>query len=462
MVMLLLTSLMMKTIKINLLRSKLRQPKSKSKPLLWALLTLALTVALGLLWPQPILANTATSQTEQIFLAKRSFHLRNDNLGNPQVIEKDSEISLSKDFLKKIFKTENPTNDQIQRLMLNPGEVSKDIVTQTVKDPTTGRSFPDYFFPVTVKTKNGQVKTGKMALQSYVRNGFVLSPAENGRIADLRDQSQTPTPTTAPTGGGICVNCKDQEVSETDKLKIAARKMADLAAAKSNDLWTAYQDFARQFTKENKRINKLNAGTMKRKFVKQLVQKFGPEKAGKIMAALTGFGEAPDRENSETQIAEIAVVLKVIENRASANYNNEYNRTLRDIGVSKSADSRLTTVLSDAQFSVWNDNDNSLIRILSYSPDAKNNLMDRRMSLAFVAQEKIEKNEVEFIGPMAANNVYHYHANYVRPEWSRPKQRISNPSVRVKYQSEDGEPQSVDVNLAQQRGSRHIFYTGRI
>ena len=112
------------------------------------------------------------------------------------------------------------------------------------------------------------------------------------------------------------------------------------------------------------------------------------------IASLTGFGESPYRNSEATQIAEISAVLKVIENRATSNFRSN-SRTLRDIGVSEKLEPRLSTLLADWQFSVWNDKDNRLVRMLNFNPDNADKLTSKKMALAF---EEAEEQRDDSIG----------------------------------------------------------------
>jgi hypothetical protein len=383
---------------------------------------------------------------------KRSVYLRDQQLRNPIIVDKDSEIQLDAEFLKEYLGTSTPTAEQIQNLLLNPeqakGAKGKRMVTQSAKDSYTGKDFSDYFFPVIVKTTDGKIRKGKMALQSYYRRGQAeAKPSSTGgprlqeRATALREQNK-PVTTEATT----CLeSCSPPPNKQTDPLG----QVAAAARRQSTTLMKKYEEFARDFSSKNK-ITRTNSPTKKAKFVKELVEKFGVHDAGLIMAALTGYGESPHRGDDKVQLAEIAAVLKVLENRTGSQFRSN-STTLRDIGINQNSDARLTNILSDQQFSVWNDFDNSLSEVLSYHPDKAGDLEKRRMSLAFRAQEMMRDGDIIFVGKMNEGNLYHYHANYVNPDWSEPKKRVAAPTVRVSGQ---------DVNLGIQRGSRHIFYVG--
>lgn len=393
------------------------------------------------------------------FINSKVLHLRDSNLGNPQVIEIGSKISIDPKFLLQHLGTETPSQEQVQRLLLNPGEISKDrVVTLRFIDSYTKKPTNDYFFPVSVQVKSGKIKAGKMALHAYNRNGMVelkradgtdvsqfQSPEITARMKTLIDQNKADTE--AQNG---CSGCAATPPPQTQALADVARSLDAASQSSTNPLWAKYQDFAREFSTANKKISRSQGGHYKRLFVKGLIEKFGEKEAGTMLAALTGFGEAPYRSSSATQIAEIAAVLKVIENRADNKFRNR-SRTLRDIGVSENADSRLTTILADWQFSAWNDKDNNLRRILNFNPDTADTMTKRAMALSFEAQSLMQTGKVEFIGKMNDSKLHHYHANYVNPNWNKANKRVSAPTIKV---------EGIEVDLSKQKGARHIFYSG--
>jgi hypothetical protein len=345
----------------------------------------------------------------------------------------------------------------MQRLLINPGEASRGrIVTESFYNSYTKRRSNDYFFPVTITTKSGEVKTGKIALNAYMRMGLVSLTRTDG--ADPRRfQSRQ---TTEQVQGLIDINkTEGQPCDSCDPVvpPIDSRPITELARAietgyttSGNDLWTKYTTYAREFTAANPNITRARAGHYKRMFIAGLVEKYGALEAGRILAPLTGFAEAPHRSSADTQVAEIAAVLRVIDNRARVNFRSN-SRTLRDIGISESADARMSNILADWQFSAWNDRDNNLIRMINFNPDTADIGTKRKMMLAFDAQKMMDAGQVQFIGRMNDPRMYHYHANYVNPNWDRASARVAAATVRV-----NGET----IDITRQRGARHIFYVG--
>lgn len=411
----------------------------------------------------PVVEPAQLQQLPFTYSNTRAVHLRNNKLASPQAIEIGSEISIDPKFLLEMLGTVLPTQEQVQRLLLNPGEATKDkVVTQSFYDVQSRRWKNDYFFPVIVKTKSGQVKTGKMAFQSYTRTGSVEIKRADGSdptkyqskevTAQMRDLiAQNREYTEAATPALPCAKCATQAATNPQAQNIAQLAAALEANSRSSNtgIWARYKDFAKEFTAKNN--TKTNAGKLKRTFVKSLIEKFGQKDAATILSALTGFAEAPYRDNAQAQIAEMSAVMKVIDNRAANQSMKRKSKTLRDIGLTGAVDPKLAAILADWQFSAWNDRDNNLRRILTYNPDKSDAMTNRKMAFAFEAQRLMQEGKIEFIGKMNDPRLNHYHANYVNPNWDRATNRVTSPTIKV-----DGVP----VDLSKQRGARHVFYAG--
>lgn len=407
----------------------------------------------------------ATTNAAYTFVNTRSIHLRDENLKNPQVVDQNASINIDPEFYKEHLGSETPSLDKIQQLLLNPTEVSSEIVTENAVNSVTGRVFSDYFFPVIIKINNSERVKGRMALQAYNRNGQmdirnsdgseIDSNQISGKMKTLKEQSKQVV--TEAGDSKTCPTC------ETATLKTQVNQISEAITTSvqknSNSLYLKYQDFTREFLKNNGKITRRDSGSKKRLFIKSLVDKFGVDDATKILASLTGFGEAPDRKSSSAQIAEISAILKVIQNRARVQFRTK-SSTLKNIGISTDLNSTLTTILANSQFSVWNDFDNGLIKILNFNPDKADPLTKRRMAMSFETQSMMESNKIEFLGKMNSDKLYHYHANYVAPNWAERQKRVGAPIVRIKQQNSSGKDEFVDVNLQNQSGARHLFYAG--
>jgi hypothetical protein len=402
---------------------------------------LKLILLFQFLFAEIALANNLPFQ----FKNNRKIVLRDSNLRAPTIIEGGAKISIDGQFLLKNLGTETPTQEQLQRFLLNPSEASKGrIVTESFINHYTNRRVNEYFFPVTLTTKTGEVRTGKMALNAYVRMGHV----ELKRDADA---DPTSSQTELTTEGQPCDNCSSTVPPiDTRPLSEVARSIENNYTTSTNELWNKYIAYAREFTTANPNITRALAGYYKRLFIQGLIERHGATEAGRILAPITGFGEAPNRSDVNTQVAEMAAVIRVMDNRAIVNFRKN-SRTLRDIGVSESDSPLLTNILADSQFSVWNEGDSSLLRMINFNPDTADLSTKRKMMLAFEAQRLMTAGEVQFLGRMNDSRMYHYHANYANPNWDRASARVAAASVRVNDEI---------IDLTRQRGSRHIFYVG--
>jgi hypothetical protein len=418
-----------------------------------ALLVAPLSFAVAEVSPAPISPFAKTTASVR-FRNKTDIYLRDANLKNPVGINEGAEISIDPAYLKKHFGTETPTAEQLQRFMLNPGEYTHGRVDAETFRSANGKQGYDYFIPVTVRTPYADAQSGKVALQYYSRMGQLdvipageISPQTSQYSRTLIAQNRVPT-----TQAETCDTCRPATLPNApgngQNLTAIRAALETGARTSSNVLFARYQEFARGFTARNGRITKANAGVMKRKFVKELIDTFGQADAATILAALTGFAESPSRSSSVSQVAEIAAILKIIENRARSNYRTN-SRVLRDIGITN-PDPRLAVILADWQFSAWNDRDNMLSRILNLNPNSGDSESNRRVAMAFETQQLMQSGQVQFMGRLNDSRLLHYHANYVYPAWARQGTRVAA-IVRVN---------GVNVDLSAQRGARHLFYTG--
>src|SRR4051812_32294663 len=106
--------------------------------------------------PQAVPANSPTANDNYTFVNNRPIYLRDNSLKHYQLIPANSSITLDPQFILNTFKTSQPTREQFQRLFLNPGEFYGKIDAEPYYDPNTRDRRSDYFFPVTIKTPNGE------------------------------------------------------------------------------------------------------------------------------------------------------------------------------------------------------------------------------------------------------------------------------------------------------------------
>ena len=425
------------------------------------------------------------------FKVNRGLNLRDSTLKISPTDTKDSMVTIDPEFLKVNLDTDHPTSEQIKEFLTSPNRFSDEKVKPRKFFDSTAKVWRwDYFFPVNVKKADGSIVKGQMALPAAFRMGHVtlkmkevqarrstatqkeslkiylqnedptqVSPSVLYEMSRVEDEKQTPVAEfkneDAVAEGQVCQACyMEASSSHNGQLQPIAMSKVEVQASK-NLRWENYSEFAKNFSEKYRRkINSNSARVYKRLFVQSLIETFGPTEAGYMIQALTAFGESADRVDDNAQLAELAAVTMVVENRAQTNTFRK-SRILRDIGVNQTVDARLSAALANGQFSVWNDGDNNLSRILAFHPEKSNPMAQRRMSMAFEAQQMMSNQEITFVGQMANPQIQHYHAEYTRPAWASSNHKITEAVVRIK-----DENQYVDVNLAQQSGARHIFYAG--
>jgi hypothetical protein len=430
----------------------------------FALGWIAFLAAFSIAWdfaPEPE-ANKPTGQIS--FTLKDTRNVRDDRLQLKGRAKAGGKVTIDPKFLLKYFGTETPSIRQLRNLLFDPVSVSKRISPRRYFDPDAKRYLYEYFFPIRVENPDGSVAEGQMALAATFRTGNAkMNIPVEGQVPVITEDRETMAIIESrvkivaePPVARVCEEC--QKKRSNGPLGDLAEDMAPLIDGAAEGLWNEYVNFAREFSSRNSRAIQQRPHRLKKQFLSELVNRFGAERAGRIAQALTAFGEAPTRDHDAAQLAELAGVTRVIENRAKSGFRHD-SRALRDIGLAD-ADPRLSASLANWQFSVWNEGDNSLPRMLSFNPDIADPLTKRRMHLAFVAQGKMESGQIEFLGQMARPDVFHYHANYVWPGWSRAGNRVGQALIRVRDVRANGTIEFVDVDLSRQPGARHIFYAG--
>lgn len=399
------------------------------------------------------------------FTIQESRNIRDERMRISGRAAVGARVSIDPAFLLQHLRSESPTPQQLKDMLYNPMSVAKRFGPKKYFDPDAQRELYEYFFPVRVENPDGTVVMGQMALASVFRSGDgkMDSPAGPAKVVAETEDREVMAPIESRSSSvvevpvpKICEEC--QASRPRGPLAALADGLGPVIENQSESLWRDYTDFAREFSTKYARGIPTHPHRHKKLFLKELVERFGAETAGRIVQAVTAFGEAPHRDHEAAQLAELAAIIKVIENRATSGSRHN-SRALLDIGLN-GADKRLSAALADWQFSVWNESDNSLPRMLAFNPDTVDPLTRRRMYLAFAAQTKMATGQVEFVGAMGRNDMYHYHANYVWPRWSRSGNRVGQALVRVHDVRADGIREVVEVDLNRQRGARHIFYAG--
>lgn len=425
-----------------------------------------LIFGLALAWSLPAVA------ADQItFMLKDGRNLRQGpQLTIKGAVPAGATVAIDPEFLKGHLGTPKPSAQRLKDFLLNPLSSPKGMRARRYFDSDVKRHLYDFFIPVRIVANDGSVVEGEMALPATFRSGKAKINIPDGyaplRAEDRDSLAVSEGPKYSNETTTVAESCSTGcgATGEQGALGRATRDLKDVFAANSlqalrfigDDLWEDYREFARGFSNQHGGgIDRGNAGRYKRLFVKSLVDKIGADKASRIIQALTAYGEAPHRADTETQIAELAAVARVVDNRGHNGFRADA-KLITDIGLQGKVDRRMGAALAEWQFSVWNDSDESLVRLLKFHPDVTDPLTERRLLLSFVTIQKMAADQIEFRGSLADRRVRHYHANYVWPSWSRAKNKVANSVIRIKWAEGDYK----DVNLNNQSGARHIFYAG--
>jgi hypothetical protein len=229
-------------------------------------------------------------------------------------------------------------------------------------------------------------------------------------------------------------------------------------------LWKRYEQWSRRFNSlHSGKIRKKNAKYYKQRFLKELIAHFGKKEATAIVTALTLLGEAPVRVAKSNQVAEMAAIVRVIENRARNKFPGKAH-DLRDIGIPDSKqDPKMRQILARSAkygaFSAWNASDPNLLRMLKFSSHV-NKGDTQKLKVAFETLRLMDEGRIRFGGGLEMKNVMLYHARYLlkrKPKWARSRRPLSKPMV---YILEANGKVDTSVNLGKYWPSQHIFYPG--
>lgn len=177
--------------------------------------------------------------------------------------------------------------------------------------------------------------------------------------------------------------------------------------------------------------------------LRNLYTELNPKEQRFAAMVFTAHGEAiPITTGNPPQLQEMTAVMKVVENRMRN--SNERSGDFNELDV----------VLDPMQFSMYNRNETVWRRVLDPG---------RSESLAKAVQSYIEYETADFEPKPEIDQVYHYHANYVRPDWAS-----SSKELRPRVNGDLTRPAPSGYNERSPAGRRqiaksyrrvrHIFY----
>lgn len=426
-------------------------------------------------WAEAVAAELGGRKSASVLRLDAAMYLRGQggrsSLG---VVPKGTELRLDSSFLRAHFGGA-PDAEDVQALIRNPEAYG--LRAERIYVPSTRRYESHYLYPVEFTNARGTPMKGFVALHfADLLRKIQYAPSVSPKRVDPPSLA---APSLAPDSAQECA----REIAESGLHAGTSSDIRDLLAhieeeqQETRNLWAEYEDFARRFYrnhghKAHKGMDpEWEARNLRAQYLKDLIEEFGQEKASLMLAAVTAWGEAGRREKKNEQLADLAAVLKVIENRASTKFssNRGAESLLASLGIPKSEQNeRLKAILARLQFSVWNlpnlpkkDQVNpSLVQILGFNPDSGHGPSVEKMRLAFEAQEKMGSGKIRFRGAFGNPDVRHYLADYfeARTAWAsqNPDKKIADPIVRVT--NDDGSAE--DVNVNDFRTPKHLFYGG--
>lgn len=178
---------------------------------------------------------------------------------------------------------------------------------------------------------------------------------------------------------------------------------------------------------------------------KNLYKRLNPKEQRFASLVFTAQGEAiPITRGNPPQLQEMSAVMKVIENRMNSANEKASGEKFNQLDV----------ILDPLQFSMYNRNANVWKRVLD--PGQNENLET-------AVDAFIEYENADFEPKPEINEVYHYHANYVRPDWA-----VSSRELRPRVNGELTRAAPAGYNERTLSGRsqiqksysriRHIFY----
>lgn len=241
-------------------------------------------------------------------------------------------------------------------------------------------------------------------------------------------ESALPTP---PVAGDQLQNLGD----------IAAAVAAPLPIPRpenSEDLYSQYLQFHKSYLGKYPpgRNKRAWARENKTRFLTSLITTFGVEKAGKMIMALTAFGEARGESprNEWQNITEMAFVSQIIKNRAAGGFRDDrfgeplrvrlrLNNAQNEVDLWEAKGAPIRVALAESQFSTWNTNDNNLSSVMTTGPSLA-------LERAFRSVKYLDEGQIKPLGELAKPSADHYHASWMTAWWARRMKRI-NPQMET-------------------------------
>lgn len=155
---------------------------------------------------------------------------------------------------------------------------------------------------------------------------------------------------------------------------------------------------------------------------KNLYTKLNKKEQEFAAMTLTSFGEAGILA---PPLEEMVMIMKVLNNRKEYAVNKGYEQA-----------NELDAALQPWQFSMWNKNDPNWKRALKANEDNPHTVNSIKSYIQYQNSDYKSNTKV--------NKIYHYHTEYVAPDWSSGKK---------------ANPVNINGKNLKQKGRRHLFYS---
>ncbi|MCB0411864.1 MAG: cell wall hydrolase [Bdellovibrionales bacterium] len=186
------------------------------------------------------------------------------------------------------------------------------------------------------------------------------------------------------------------------------------------------------------------AKTNRDNFIRFLIEKAGTEKASLMLLALTSYGEAGgEYERNEGQnMAEMAMVATVIQNRAHSNYRTDPKRDLLSNSDQSHGAEIIRVILAKSQFMPWSFSD-ARLRAMMLGPTYPQR--DPGYKRAFEMVAKLNREDLKAVGSVVNQRTRHfYNPKASRPAWRREGQKIN---AQFEYQGKTYTVKSHEVRM---------------
>ncbi|EQC42970.1 cell wall hydrolase [Bacteriovorax sp. BSW11_IV] len=210
-------------------------------------------------------------------------------------------------------------------------------------------------------------------------------------------------------------NVKEEDIAALSKSRKGCESLYSVVMVKTvDDLMMCYQSL-RAAVIEDAIVkcspqSKQKAPCIDRKKAfSNMYTKLSPQEQSFLAMTMTAQGEAGILA---PPIEEMMMVMKVIQNRKEYANSRSIYRDANELDV----------VLQPWQFSMYNANDPNWSRVLKSDPN-------KNKHVRYAVEAFVNYDKSNFTPSSVFDDVWHYHTNYVSPDWSTPSMQARNIEV---------------------------------